>query len=786
MHNVGDAMQANHLPILQDSRPAAQDHADRAAAVLRLRGYAYVLGLAEEDRAGHCAAQKGGVSTQYLPILTAVENRKGVLDVDTVKGCTMGMRSYPDGGCYGECYAYRTARLYGMEFATSVSRRFTEATRADIFFTVKRHHALWYRIGTAGDPCHDWDNTLDVCEYLQPSGKVPIIITKHWIPLSDEHLERLKALSAVVNTSTSGMDTEVEIAYRTKQMRRLKNAGIGSVCRVVTCEYGTSEWARRCREKQDYLLSLAPIIDNPLRATKGNQHVIDGEILITREDESIGGGKYVSLHNRNIYLGTCGDCPDQCGVDHAKGVVMATPVQEVLFHQKAEYEYVKTVIGSGYEAQIARLALDDGIAYRAARKNMQIHSAIVLKLDGEVCGFFTFQKNDECREFCLLQSTIIPDKFDFALYKKMVLAIIAQNTEGYPMIITTDPRSKFETPDLFRSLGFKTYLKMSGYEYMVYGEEKDVRMKLLAHITMTNVWNSIKGDWLRLKGEWNDRIEEAGAKYGVANPKFASREGCWQGESGFSNVVLATHTVEGSEIKKNATRSLNSNASVLDPLACEVILRFFMPRDGQRVYNPFGGGVQFGYVAGTYGYEYIASEIRQNQCDCNNAICSDLDSATWIKSDSSIFTPPGKFDLVFTCPPYYRVERYVDYDGRAPEGEINSIDSYDKFRDTLFAGYRRAIEALNDNCFFVVMTGDSRDKSGSYHCHESETEIFFKEQGLSIYNKIIYLECEFTRLAQAKKTLNYRKFPKREQKVIVAYKGDPTAIKSLYAPLGRL
>ena len=55
-------MQANHLPLLPHSRPAAKDHADRAAAVLRLRGYAHVLGLAAEDRAGHCAAQKGGVA----------------------------------------------------------------------------------------------------------------------------------------------------------------------------------------------------------------------------------------------------------------------------------------------------------------------------------------------------------------------------------------------------------------------------------------------------------------------------------------------------------------------------------------------------------------------------------------------------------------------------------------------------------------------------------------------------------------------------------------------------
>ena len=38
----------------------------------------------------------------------------------------------------------------------------------------------------------------------------------------------------------------------------------------------------------------------------------------------------------------------------------------------------------------------------------------------------------------------------------------------------------------------------------------------------------------------------------------------------------------------------------------------------------------------------------------------------------------------------------------------------------------------------------------------------------------------------AKKTLNMRKFPKREQKIIVAYKGDTALIKDLFVPVGRL
>lgn len=457
-----------------------------------------------------------------------------------------------------------------------------------------------------------------------------------------------------------------------------------------------------------------------------------------------------------------------------------------LFPVEVEFRHVERVIGSGFEKAVAKLAIEDGIANRAARKNMQIHSAIILLLDGSFAGFMTFQKNHEVREFCLLQSVIEPKHYTPELYRRMVEAVIEQNTDGYPAIITTDPKSKFETPKLFESLGFVTYLKMSGFHYMVKGDVADVRMKLLAHITMTNVWNSIKGDWLRLKREWNERINAAGEKHGIANATFATRDGCWQGENGFSNVVNTKRKIGDDGEIVVSTKAHNSNASVLDPVACEVILRFFMPTAGRRVYNPFGGGVQFGFVSGASGYEYVASEIRQNQCDANNKLCSEFKSVKWVRSDSAAYEPEGMFDLIFTCPPYYKVEKYLDYDGNPPDGEINSVGTYDEFRDLLFAGYRRAIAHLNDNRFFVVMTGDSRDKNGGYHCHEAETELFFKEQGLLVYNRIVYLECEFTRLAHAKTTLNYRKFPKREQKIIVAYKGDTKAIAAEFPKIGRL
>jgi hypothetical protein len=323
---------------------------------------------------------------------------------------------------------------------------------------------------------------------------------------------------------------------------------------------------------------------------------------------------------------------------------------------------------------------------------------------------------------------------------------------------------------------------------MYYGQPEQVRIKKLCHMAMTNLWQSTSGEWLKIKREWNEKIELAGLKHKIPNPKFASREGCWQGSSGMSNVVLSKQVVKDDEIITDKGKDLNGNASVLDPALCEIIVKMFMPKNGVRVYNPFGGGVQMGFVAGGCGYEYLASEIRQNQCDANNAICQDFYNVKWVKSDSSKYLPknPEKFDLIFSCPPYYKVEKYIDYDGKSPNGELNTLPTYEEFRDLLFEGYKKAISVMNDNTFFVVMTGDSRDAKGGYYGCEAEHELFFKSQGLHIYNRIVYLESEFTRRATAKKTLNSRKYPKCEQKVYAFFKGEPNKIKDLFPNVGRL
>jgi hypothetical protein len=249
----------------------------------------------------------------YNQRLTVNINRKGVLDIDTVKGCACGMGAHPSGGCYGLCYANRLANAYGYDFTTSTSRtmRIGDAIKVTSKFT--QHPLNWFRIGTMGDPCHDWVLTLKVCEAFSWL-KTPVVVTKHWRIIPDAMLKHMAGMGVVVNTSISALDTDVEINHRLRQFNRLRAAGVRSVLRVVSCKFGVTDECKRLTERQDELLATHPVIDNPLRIPRTDPRVASGTILVEKRDD-LGGGSMVSLYNEDVYIGKCDQCPDQCGVN---------------------------------------------------------------------------------------------------------------------------------------------------------------------------------------------------------------------------------------------------------------------------------------------------------------------------------------------------------------------------------------------------------------------------------------------------------------------------------------
>tara|TARA_Y100000310_G_scaffold49910_1_gene46087 strand:- start:1575 stop:2384 length:810 start_codon:yes stop_codon:yes gene_type:complete len=266
---------------------------------------------------------------KYQSRLTASVNTKGVLDVDTVKGCSSGMKAYPAGGCYDLCYAAKLATLYGYDFSESISREFAteqyntrqillsfvgEVGSVQIARLVRRHKLSWFRIGTMGDPCHNWDLTLDVCRWLIEFKKTPVIVTKHWVSLTDGQLDAFADCGVVFNTSISALDTSAEIKHRLKQFDRIKDHKTKSVLRIVSCGFGDTEFGREKSEIQERLFQIKPYIDNPLRIPATDQRVLSGDIIVEQRQDLLSVVS-MSVAKDDAYTGHCDDCPDQCGLN---------------------------------------------------------------------------------------------------------------------------------------------------------------------------------------------------------------------------------------------------------------------------------------------------------------------------------------------------------------------------------------------------------------------------------------------------------------------------------------
>lgn len=254
---------------------------------------------------------------RYRDELTFNVNEKGVVDVDTVKGCTLGMKGRPQ-GCYDLCYAAKIAKFRGYDFTQSVSRRvLRKAQLKAIERAIVTSGIPFVRIGCMGDPSHDWTLTAYVSHLLARVARV-VIVTKHWQTARDFHYAELAAARVVLNTSVSALDTEAERNHRLEQYHRYQEYGT-SALRVVTCDFNPEHpTGARLRAVQDELLAESNIIDTPLRVTAG-YGLLGSGVIRARRVMDLNGEALVSQHDSRVYLGNCKACPEQCGLSFEKG-----------------------------------------------------------------------------------------------------------------------------------------------------------------------------------------------------------------------------------------------------------------------------------------------------------------------------------------------------------------------------------------------------------------------------------------------------------------------------------
>jgi len=210
------------------------------------------------------------------------------------------------------------AKLYGYDFSKSVSRRLRPEDEQSIARTVASHPAAWFRVGTMGEPCYDWELTLEICSWLS-RYRAPVIVTKHWTVLAWEQVGALREMRATVNTSVSALDTPAERAHRIEQHDRLLGSGVNAILRIVTARFGNTEYGRECSEIQRALVDRGPFIDTPLRIPSTDQRVMRGDIITERRAD-IARRSTISINDPAAYTGCCRLCPDQCGVRESRGM----------------------------------------------------------------------------------------------------------------------------------------------------------------------------------------------------------------------------------------------------------------------------------------------------------------------------------------------------------------------------------------------------------------------------------------------------------------------------------
>ena len=247
----------------------------------------------------------------YNKKITLTENGRGIWTLDPIMGCKSGVEKNKK-GCFSDCYAARSARIYGYDFTENVLRDFeSEKHKQTIIRKINRLDFPFIRMGNSGDPSENWGHTLKILESLEGINKEVVIITKHWNKLTLEQLKRISKLNVCINTSISAIDENLH--QNIEQFELLKNY-CKSILRVVSFEFNTkNKKGLDYSLIQDWIFNNYDVLDTVFRCSKSNPMYKEGIINI-KETKFLGGKCYVSKFNPKTYFGKCNNCLEKCGL----------------------------------------------------------------------------------------------------------------------------------------------------------------------------------------------------------------------------------------------------------------------------------------------------------------------------------------------------------------------------------------------------------------------------------------------------------------------------------------
>lgn len=261
---------------------------------------------------------------KYKSIISLSKNERGIWDLDTIKGCKSGLLENPK-GCYNDCYAYKTAKRYGIDFSKSIERYFENETHKNLIVKqIEKIDMPFIRIGCSGDPSENWEHTINIIKQIKENSQLSlfdisskkqiVIITRHWKTLTDKQLNELKKYNICINTSVSALDSERLINKSLNEYNRLK-LYCKSVLRIVSCDFNEqNKTGKIMAEIQRKLFKNENTIDTVFRPSSKNEFVLNG-IINVKKMGFMKSKALVSKYNKKTFLGKCNNCLEMCGLN---------------------------------------------------------------------------------------------------------------------------------------------------------------------------------------------------------------------------------------------------------------------------------------------------------------------------------------------------------------------------------------------------------------------------------------------------------------------------------------
>lgn len=218
--------------------------------------------------------------------------------------------------------------------------------------------------------------------------------------------------------------------------------------------------------------------------------------------------------------------------------------------------------------------------------------------------------------------------------------------------------------------------------------------------------------------------------------------------------------------------------SIFDPVLCELIYRWFCPSNSS-IFDPFAGGSVRGIVASFLGHSYTGIDLSKQQIEANEVNYTDVSAKMrkackkpkWFNGDSRncLDIINEEQDLIFTCPPYFNLEKYSN-----DPNDISALNDYNEFLLSYKDILTKSAGLLRENRFFCIVVGDVRDKkSGEYLGFVHDTATILKEAGLKFYNDVILVNVAGTLPVRAPiPFIATRKLGKQHQNLLIFFKGD--------------